>query len=78
MWILAELTGILSGGAADRRRRPSSRFAACQTAQFDSRRKQRLLLSFWPKKNPANAGFDLARTGIEPATQGFSVLCSTN
>jgi hypothetical protein len=25
-----------------------------------------------------NISGDLARTGIEPATQGFSVLCSTN
>ena len=30
------------------------------------------------QKKPTGGGLFLARTGIEPATQGFSVLCSTD
>ncbi len=68
-------TGILSGDAHFVRRRPESRFAACMPLHFDSQTQAKLLACFlakffWQK--------NMARTGIEPATQGFSVLCSTD
>ncbi len=64
--------------------RPESRFGLVFSGEKTSpptsilRRKPSSWLAFWAKKNPALQGFVLARTGIEPATQGFSVLCSTD
>ena len=31
-----------------------------------------------PQQNDYNCGFVVVSPGIEPGTQGFSVLCSTN
>ena len=58
---------------------PSGNFRGCG-AEFFCDRRQEILPDFAVAKNvnPAFVQQKMPRAGIEPATRGFSVLCSTN